>query len=340
MRVRDRKVACRRPRQRTGAASGKTCALSGSRGWPAFTLVEILVVIAIIGVLSSLLLPAIQAAREAARHTQCRNNLKQIATSLHNFESSRRFFPGYGGETQTFNTTFDATYVNLAKNWPKTGNWILQSLTFMEDLKVADILIGYAKGKTTLAEAKTVVTVPVPIYNCPSRRPAIAYPLVAPEKTTFGPFGARTDYAMNGGSGSQVSDYTIKFIAEGVWILGRRTAIKNIVDGTSKTYLVGEKAMDTLRYDTGTDFGDRSPLAGLASSAGAANSYVRFAVQTPTRDSANNCMSCHNFGSAHATTWNMAMADGSVQSLSYDMDINLHRLLASINGREVRIGTD
>jgi prepilin-type N-terminal cleavage/methylation domain-containing protein len=323
------------------ARSHSSRRVSGELISPAgFTLVELLVVIAIIAVLAALMLPAIQAAREAARRTQCQNNLKQIATSLHNFESSRRYLPGYGGESQTFNTTFDTAHKDLAKNWPKTGNWILQSLNFMEDLQVADILIAYARGKTTAAQAKTAVTVPVPMYNCPSRRPSVAYPLVSPESTVFGPLGARTDYAMNGGSGSQVSNYTINFIAEGIWILGRRTAIKNITDGTSNTYLVGEKAMDTLRYETGNDFGDRSPLAGLATYAGATNSYVRFAVQPPSRDTANNCMSCHNFGSAHPVTWNMSMADGSVHSFSYSIDIQLHRALASIKGREATEDAD
>ena len=69
-----------------------------STGYRAFTLVELLVVIAIIGALVGLLLPAIQAAREAARMTQCRNNIKQVTTAIHNFESARRYFPGHAGE--------------------------------------------------------------------------------------------------------------------------------------------------------------------------------------------------------------------------------------------------
>src|SRR3954471_12465643 len=61
-----------------------------------FTLVELLVVIAIIGILVALLLPAIQAAREAARRTQCKNNLKNIGLSIHNFYDSYKFFPTGG----------------------------------------------------------------------------------------------------------------------------------------------------------------------------------------------------------------------------------------------------
>jgi prepilin-type N-terminal cleavage/methylation domain-containing protein len=304
-----------------------------------FTLVELLVVIAIIGILVALLLPAVQAAREAARMTQCRNNLKQVALSFHNFESSRRHFPGHGGERYPRDAQFDAKRLNRATGMPFIGNWMLQSMTYMEDMALADNLLAVAKGTATPQQKALAVTIPVPSLYCPTRRAPIAYPLIQKEAAEFGPRGARTDYAMNGGAsdvngrvGSSIK-FTLAF--DGVWSVGRRIALRHIIDGSSNTYLVGEKAMDTTHYTTGEDVGDRAPIAGFKDNVGAANSYIRFAVSSPTKDTEKNCKSCHEFGSAHPVSWNISMADGSVRTQAYDIDIKLHRLLASIDGREV-----
>jgi hypothetical protein len=196
------------------------------------------------------------------------------------------------------------------------------------------------------------VKAPVESLYCPSRRAPVAYPLVNDFNSAFGPYGARTDYAICGGSstntgagaegaagmsnaGNGGASASITLAQDGVWSLGVRTSAKSIVDGLSNTYLVGEKAMDILHYETGRDVGDRGPVAGLRSDGAAANSYVRFAAQPGAVDVENNCRACHNFGSAHPWSWNMSMADGSVHALSYQMDVYLHRALATIAGDEV-----
>jgi prepilin-type N-terminal cleavage/methylation domain-containing protein len=318
-----------------------------SRSEAGFTLVELLVVIAVIGILIALLLPAIQSAREAARLTQCRNNLKQIAVSFHNFESTRGYFPGHGGEREPRGVDFGDQRTARAIGMVFTGNWLLQSITYMEDREIADVLIAAGRGTATPSQLSLAVTSPIPILYCPSRRAPLAYPNVGPEKQAYGPAGARTDYAINGGSstaagsnGQNAAGFNFKLEHDGIWSMGRRTELEKILDGSSKTYLVGEKSMDTLHYTTGRDPGDRAPIAGLKDNFGAANSYVRFAASAPSRDVENNCSACHEFGSAHPANLNISMADGSVHSVSYDMDVRLHRMLASINGHEVADGPE
>lgn len=317
--------------------------LRRTRAGHGFTLVELLVVIAIIAMLIAILLPALQSAREAGRRTQCVNNLKQLGLTFHSFEAARGFFPGHGGERLPRGVDFGKAREIIASQneLPVTGNWMLQSLHFMEDAAVADILISAAKGNATRRQIRQAVQIPIPTLYCPTRREPRAYPLVRRHRDAYGPLGARTDYAVSGGSsteegsrGNNGAGENIVIANDGVWALGKRTKLQKIIDGLSNTYLIGEKSMDILHYTTGEDVGDRAPIAGLTDNFGAANSYVRFAAKTAVRDIVDNCQSCHDFGSAHPSTWSVALADGSVHSMSYEMDVHLHRALASINGQE------
>jgi prepilin-type N-terminal cleavage/methylation domain-containing protein/prepilin-type processing-associated H-X9-DG protein len=149
-----------------------------------FTLVELLVVIAIIGILVALLLPAVQAAREAARRTQCINQLKQIGLALQNHEGTFRVFPTGGG---TIWPKIENNSVNGTPNGPDKQNfgWGFQLLQFLEE--------GAVHGLTKTDQIESVA---IGIYNCPSRRPATQYSAGGASDPLFSGVNAwLTDYA-------------------------------------------------------------------------------------------------------------------------------------------------
>ncbi len=169
--------------------------------------------------------------------------------------------------------------------------------------------------------------------NCPSRRQSMDYPLHKSYVERFGPSGARTDYGMNGGA-SEAIGRMLHVDRAGIWMLGRRASCRRVTDGLTKTYLIGEKAMNTENYANGKDFGDRAPIVGWADQEGGVNSYVRFAARPPSIDRTGSCLACHDFGSAHATGWNAVFADGSVRSIDYAIDPSIHRAYGSMAGGE------
>jgi len=172
----------------------------------AFTLVELLVVIAIIGVLVALLLPAVQAAREAARRTQCKNNLKQIGLATQNFVSSINYFPLGGTVAQP---DFDAYFTGGKPNGPlRQGlGWAYQILPYLEQGNVVAAATAVNGGSNSDASLEVLLDVPIDGYFCPSRRPPTRNPeIVGSASLTVTPWLMDYAAAIAGPSRSEVGD--------------------------------------------------------------------------------------------------------------------------------------
>ncbi|RIK85068.1 MAG: hypothetical protein DCC67_04520 [Planctomycetota bacterium] len=258
----------------------------------AFTLVELLVVIAIIGVLVALLLPAVQAAREAARMKQCTNNLKQMGLGCLNHESAQGYLPasGWGWRWQP---DPDRGY---GKEQP--GGWAYNILAYVELQNLRNIGKGVNPSGTDTQRTYMLplVTTPVPLFTCPTRRQPNTYPLnthngnyLANNLRGCSPSNCslfRSDYAACSGNvmpsigGSQwaeedgpasyvaAANYDWRFDQSGTrqgWLNGvtfQRSEIRlgQITDGTSNTLLIGERYINADRYFDGADPADDQNL--------------------------------------------------------------------------------
>ena len=161
-----------------------------------FSLVELLVVISVIGVLIAMLLPAVQAAREAARQIECGNNVKQLALASLSHELAQGFFPT-GGWDENWLGNPDQGF---GKAQP--GGWVYNILPFIEQQALHDL--GATGSSITIQDANAQrLTTPIPGLICPSRRPAILYRMAFSFQfrltTGFITPVARNDYAMNAG---------------------------------------------------------------------------------------------------------------------------------------------
>jgi len=306
----------------------------------AFTLVELLVVISIIGILAALLLPAVQAARESGRNLQCKNNLKQIGVGCLNHVSIQNHYPT-GGWGWAWCGDPDRGY---GKRQP--GGFFFNILPYIELKSVHDYGLNNNKsGRTTTART------PITLYNCPSRRPAILFPHVS-SKTNFVNIDlvdslARSDYAACAGDIFEDCDQGPQSYAdadtwnEDKWLQQKgsersqtgvvflRSMIRpvDIKDGTSHTYLAGERNICVYNYYTGSSDGDDQTW-----SVGYDLDVNRWTSEeiddcTPQKDGREEIRA--NFGSAHPYTFNMLFCDGSIHAISYEISDDVHAHLGN-----------
>ena len=307
-----------------------------------FTLVELLVVITIIGILISLLLPAVQAAREAARRAQCLNNLKQLALACLNHESAHGFFPTGGWGSWWMGDPDGGFRVRVSDSGSlegQPGGWIYNVLPYIEQDAVRNMGQGLsASEKRTLWT--THCATPIATLFCPTRRRpgpggVGAYADVNHWQNIDLPSQlAHNDYAINAGDSpiqhfGMPADYANH---TGISYLGSEVTMADLKDGSSNTYLVGEKYLSPDAYINSVAPGDDNcAYSGhdwdICRWTNNSVSY-RPMVDTPgiVQDPA--------FGSAHAGAFNMSFGDGSARNISYSIDLELHSWLGNRRDRQ------
>ena len=197
-----------------------------SRNWHGFTLIELLVVIAIIAVLIALLLPAVQQAREAARRTQCKNNLKQMGLALHNYHDTYGRFPA-----AVYWYYAQGGYVNgIAQNaQPRDYSWIAMILPYFDQAAFYNQINFQAPAFNQLIGGKKLQSYTFPAVLCPS-------------DPGFGDSGNRWGIGHTNYSGSQGYDWWTRpgSSLQGAFSMDAHTKMAMIVDGTSNTILLCE----------------------------------------------------------------------------------------------------
>ena len=280
----------------------------------AFTLVEFLVVITIIGILMSLLLPAVQAARESARRGQCLNNLKQIGIGFHSHESVWGYFPsgglgpsGVGGRTFV-NGTNPANYIS--QRW----GWCYQILPQIEQATLWSLPPG---------QDATIISTPLSIFYCPTRgRQKVVTSI------------AVSDYAGNGGNwgsipSSSASSFNGVITASQNSVSGGVTtqtgsppiSLAAITDGTSNTLLVAEKWLLPDWYDLRTT-GAETCIDNEGWCNGWDNDTI-CANGLPQSDIVPGNQCSLIFGSAHANGMTALLCDGSARFLPYNINATI-----------------
>jgi prepilin-type N-terminal cleavage/methylation domain-containing protein len=323
-----------------------------SRSRRGFTLIELLVVIAIIAILIALLLPAVQQAREAARRTQCRNNLKQIGLAIHNYHDNFNVFPPANVEPD-----------------PGSGNrgasWLTRVLPYVDQAPAYN-QITFSGTDWTMQSNRTnrnwsiSNTLRVPGFNCPSSTlPATrtqatnssTQALGAPASITYqlvNYVGIGGSYNIGGSTnccptpstwtGYARSNYNGVIVASNT--VGRPVAIRDITDGTTNTFMVGEQGAFRSNA-SGQKVNDWRACAwdGGAWSGGAGGdtdwwlnlSIVRYGINFDSLSGFGDQAAYHRhtvINSMHTGGAQLLLADGSVRFVTENLDYLLLQAMA------------
>ena len=321
-----------------------------------FTLVELLVVIAIIGILVALLLPAVQAAREAARRAQCTNNLKQIGLGLQNFHSTHGEFP-YGSPCEMGRKQANGNYLPGCNDFPGP-TWPTAILPYVEQADIYDLFDF--NFRMVAPQNHQAVTSVLEVYMCPSdhllagnplqggldaagnpgnldRNPpgsmALSYPgsigntadanWIGLDACVFCPAPAHETFCCRGrdlGTPSREDSHGMFQRA-----LGPGISIADVTDGTSHTFLVGESIPSQCAL--GGAFATNHPLGGTTIPL---NTFINEDEGEDQQWYRGCGFKSHHPGGAH-----FVMADGSVHFMGEAISYRLYNALGSRAGEEV-----
>jgi len=320
----------------------------------AFTLIELLVVIAIIAILIALLLPAVQQARESARRTQCKNNLKQLGLALHNYHD---VFGCFAANEITVDASFTGGGYNVATG--PTGlptlSWLARILPYIEQAPLYQSIdmsgfaganaftriLGDAAGSATSAPASNVRArrTVVNAFLCPSNpQPKQVTGAVQGYSWNDGVDGARTDYVGSMGFGqgahrdcpfatyagqqwSGPQEVNVPPISNNDGIFGWHgcVTIANIVDGTSNTVAVAEDMHWVEKESPERVAGDALWMSG----------YAIHSIKMAPNTDPNGDFRCDQWSSMHTGGCQVTLCDGSVRFVSENIDWTIRRAVAT-----------
>ncbi len=301
-----------------------------------FTLIELLVVIAIIAILIALLLPAVQQAREAARRTQCRNNLKQMGVAIHNYHDAHKTFPpGWvipqyelctGGEV----TSSNHRYVAYSPSW---GVYLLPYIdqTAIYNAQVFNATLGCWTGSSFVTGN----------YSGLSRAPSssnylgtVLQAYACPSDTQFGKgvsirgYG-RSSYVANRGNTNVYGQSSQMTPSPGVFYTNSKTRIRDITDGTSNTFAIGEVSdLQFTNVDSSSVWESGGVWGGLGihktDDLVARTTYATRPINRSSAGLAPSTNDSDGFGSMHEGGCHFLLCDGAVRFVSENVDITTY----------------
>ena len=317
---------------------------------PAFTLVELLVVIAIIGVLVALLLPAVQAAREAARRTKCTNNLRQLALACHNHHDVFGTLPRNGNSVDPVAlTNSHGNGTGCCQQNRATWSWIARTLPYFEQKNLFDTANIPNSVLNSNPQGRDAIATFIPTLHCPSD----ASPRTRTNSANLnGLKSAVTNYkgvsGANWGADFFPTESSFSTPYSNPGVDGSRNGLENgdgifwradmrkgtmrlaeISDGTSNTFMLGEDLPEFIRWNewahpNGAN-GTCAIPPNVGNTVGDPNIGPAGFGNWPTR---------YSFRSRHPNGLHFALADGSVRFVSNTIPLLVYRGMATRAGAE------